>query len=634
MNKKTLALAITSAALGSALTLTSTALAGDSSVSVKPSMGDREATYKHIAQRGQNGFLNPANNEDFAIIMEHLRYAGVTPAEAPMHFKMVEEARRQALMNPQLFTEASLLVQDPTLHHSVHMPKTVTHPATLENRLIAAATVNVADNLVYGYTTTVLKDPNGVQIGKPGAKRAYAGEADRSIALTDVDTDYIAANYDPDDQFILESFAMTQDTDGQRQFHTSRNVILAKALMSRSSSNGDNGTLTVEAPVVKPAHAGNNNIKICLNRDHGDCDYPQMYPSNTPNSQLKVRLPIAGSIETIHEIIKVYAPGETGQGVIQGLDTGVWIMAGDPNADGEWAHMRHPDDPSTTFVDYVNFRPFLDEFGNVTTVLTWDVPMEDALFGVGADNTQATLFKRFENVQWEIRLRVQAQDTIDMDGDLSTTDDRIVIVPPYDTVFVAENASLDDELDQWVLEEKLPFLYFEYSCVAKGSLIAMADGSVKAIEDVMIGDVVLSDGKAMQVTDTSIGYEAEPMIAITDDLGHNVLLTRTHPVQTSNRGVIWAEEVQAGDQLMTQQGSSTVTAVEEQLFNDTVHNLELEPASGTNETDELMFANGIAIGDLGYQSSLTFKDKAPSTVEATLEQLPEAWHQDYLNSLK
>jgi len=363
-----------------------------------------------------------------------------------------------------------------------------------------------------------------------------------------------------------------------------------------------------------------------------------MYPAGTPNADLKIKVPLQGQITTYHHVLDMYKPGE-GSATIQGNESGAWIMAGNASAGGEWASMRNPAN-GNTFMDYVEKRYFLDESGFVGTKLRWNIPHEEAVFGVGADTT-GTLFKRFENVQWEIRIKVSSTDMFDGDGDIATTDDWFPLFmdengdpETVETVFVAENADVDSLHSDWILPEKLPFLYFEYSCVAKGTLITMADGSTKAIEDVMDGELVSSNGQTMQVMDTSIGYEAIPMFAITDDAGHSVLLTETHPVVTTNRGVVWASEVVAGDVLSTTGGNSNVVSVTEELFNDTVHNLELEPLTGNDDANEVMYANGIAIGDLGYQSDLTFKDKAKSTVESVLQALPEEWHEDYLNSLK
>jgi hypothetical protein len=638
MNKKFLAVAISAIAVIGTSAVAGSLVSEGSSVVVAKSK-DNRAQKPYMNQRpGTNGYLNPGNSEDFAVIMEHIGYANTTPEESPMFFKMVQQARTEALMRPTLYPEAiARLAVEETMHHSVLAPKAFVNAKTNEERLINSATVNVTGDLSFGYTTVVLKDPSGKQIGVPGSRRTYASEANRSLALGDIDASYIAANYKETDQFTIESFAMTKDTSGQSQFHKMTNKVYARALMSGESSH--NGTLTVDAPAQTPENqaAGAPNIKVCLNRDHGDCDIPQLYPRDTPNALLKVKIPLRGQIETFHEITDIFAPGE-GTAAILGNETGAWIMAGNASAAGEWASMRNPT-TGETFVDYVEKRHFVDAEGFVGTRLTWDIPMDEAIFGVGADTT-GTLFKRFENVQWEIRIKVKSQDTIDLDGDVNTTEDRF---HPFtddmgnpetiETVFVAENADMSNVHSDWVFEDKLPFLYFEYSCIAKGTLISMADGTTKAIEDVYVGDLVATADGVKEVQDTSIGYEAIPMISLTDSLGNNVLLTETHPVVTA-RGVVWANEVVTGDVLSTDAGSSTVVAVSAVMFNDTVHNLELEPVKGADAADETMFANGIAVGDLGYQSALTFKDKAKTTVESMLEALPEEWHQDYLNSLK
>lgn len=641
MNKKILALAISSMTV-LATSAISGAIESDSSTVTIGKAKDSRIVKPYVNQvAGKNGYLNPANNEDFAVIMEHIGYANTTPKESPMFFKMVQEARKEALMRPSLYTQAvSGVAAEETMHHSLLAPKRFEHEVTQETRTINSATVNVTGSLTFGYTTVVLKDPTGKQIGVPGTRRTYADEANRSLALSDVDAQYIQANYKPNDIFKIESLAMTQDKTGARQFHRMSNNVYAASLMSDDGFGSDNGNLLVQAPAQTPENqaAGAENIKICLNRDHGDCDIPQMYPAGTPNAELKVKVPLQGQITTYHHILEMYRPGE-GDATILGNESGAWIMAGNASAAGEWASMRNPEN-GKTFMDYVEKRYFLDESGFVGTKLTWNIPKDEAVFGVGADTT-GTLFKRFENVQWEIRIKVQSTDMFDGDGDFSTQDDWFPLFmddngdpETVETVFVAENADMSTVHSDWILPEKLPYLYFEYSCVAKGTLMTMADGSTKAIEDVVVGDLLATPEGVKEVKDTSIGYEAIPMVSITDSLGNNVLLTETHPVVTANRGVVWASEVVKGDTLSTDAGTSTVLNTSSYDFDDTVHNLELEPVKGDDDAQETMYANGIAIGDLGYQSDLSFKDKAATTVESVLEALPVEWHEDYLNSLK
>ena len=588
----------------------------------------------------QNGYLNPANNEDFAVIMEHIGYANTTAIDSPMFHTMVTQARAEALMQPTLYTTANTI--DPaqqTMHHSLLMPKKIVNTTTNEARLLNTATVNVTGNIVFGYTTVVLKDPSGKQIGLPGARRSYGQEANRALALSEVYSEYIRENYRPDALFTLESVAMTVDESRNRMFHKTTYILPAHTLMNADGQGDYNGSLTIDAPAQTPEHKAQElpNIKVCLNRSNEDCDIPIMYPPNTKNEDLKIKLAMKGRINTDWNILQVYSPGSDDGAEIPGNESGAWIMTTAPGDNGVWASMRNPNN-SKTFADYVEISHsiYTDQWGfhSVATQLDWDIPADEAVFGVGASDTNATMFKNASNVQWEIRLKVEAEFTNDADGNIATINDREAIIDPVVTVFVAENADLTDDITDWVLDQKLLPLFFRYSCIAMGTLITLDDGSLKAIEDIIVGDRVSSQGESMLVMDTSIGYEALPMINIQDDKGHSVLLTETHPVVTINRGVVWANEVAVGDILSTDVGQSTVVSVGEELFNGTVHNLELEPLQGKDDANEVMFANGIAVGDLGYQNALTFKDKALTDVETVLKSLPEEWHQDYLNSIK
>ncbi len=99
-----------------------------------------------------------------------------------------------------------------------------------------------------------------------------------------------------------------------------------------------------------------------------------------------------------------------------------------------------------------------------------------------------------------------------------------------------------------------------WGCLPAGTPVVMADGSVKRVEDVLVGDQVLADagGRVLTVTGTLIGTEADPLVAVTDDRGNRLSMTRTHPVVTG-RGVVQADHLAVGDVLQTQDGASRVT---------------------------------------------------------------------------
>ncbi len=72
-----------------------------------------------------------------------------------------------------------------------------------------------------------------------------------------------------------------------------------------------------------------------------------------------------------------------------------------------------------------------------------------------------------------------------------------------------------------------------WGCLAAGTPVRMADGSVKRIEDVEVQEQVQADpgGRLLTVIDTLVGIEEEPLVAITDNRGHYLAMTKTHPVK-------------------------------------------------------------------------------------------------------
>src|SRR5579859_6037976 len=97
----------------------------------------------------------------------------------------------------------------------------------------------------------------------------------------------------------------------------------------------------------------------------------------------------------------------------------------------------------------------------------------------------------------------------------------------------------------------IPPLKVWSGCVAEGTLIQMAGGAQKKIEDIKFGDRVVSDNKGAILTVTNIaeGEESNPMFQITAH-DHTVLLTGTHPVITKG-GAVAASRIKVGDAVET-----------------------------------------------------------------------------------
>src|SRR6201999_2531620 len=93
------------------------------------------------------------------------------------------------------------------------------------------------------------------------------------------------------------------------------------------------------------------------------------------------------------------------------------------------------------------------------------------------------------------------------------------------------------------------------SCLAAGTLIEMANGRTKPIENIHAGDQVFSPydhtDSALAVMDTTKGTERIPMVRIEDEHGRRLLLTETHPVQVPGRGMVMSKYLKEGDVVTT-----------------------------------------------------------------------------------
>jgi intein/homing endonuclease len=175
--------------------------------------------------------------------------------------------------------------------------------------------------------------------------------------------------------------------------------------------------------------------------------------------------------------------------------------------------------------------------------------------------------------------------------------------------------------------------------MAEGSMIQMADGSLKPIEFVKIGDRIANPHhpgeKALTVMDTAKGTESVPMVRIQDRAGRSLLLTEMHPMPTVNRGMVQAKRLKVGDQVFTHSGISQLVNVKREAFNGKVYNLKVGSDSELQELREdetVVYANGFLVGDGRLQDKYTVREMTASAQGDVLKQLPKSWHKDYLNS--
>ncbi|HYO55939.1 Hint domain-containing protein [Archangium sp.] len=170
------------------------------------------------------------------------------------------------------------------------------------------------------------------------------------------------------------------------------------------------------------------------------------------------------------------------------------------------------------------------------------------------------------------------------------------------------------------------------ACLAEGTRVTKADGSLVTVEQVKVGDKLLANGKGLALTVTSVarGGESKPLVKLRDALGGEVLVTETHPMVTAARGVVQAGELKVGDALLTRTGPAKLVGVERVPYSGEVFNFALgtqEEMANVAPEARTLYANGYLVGDSHMQSTLE-KQRSLDAREV-LARLNGAWHEDF-----
>ena len=177
---------------------------------------------------------------------------------------------------------------------------------------------------------------------------------------------------------------------------------------------------------------------------------------------------------------------------------------------------------------------------------------------------------------------------------------------------------------------KLSTMEIAYGCLAAGTEISMADGTLRKIEDVLVGEQVLTrDSASLTVTNTVVGRE-DQMYRITTEEGMMVMLSDEHPLPTGD-GIKLAKELEIGEVIQHQQGTSTISDIELIDFpSEFVFNLYVNtPENDISLDNRLFYANGILVGDNAMQKF--YAKQFIVDDDNILEALDSVWLADYKN---
>lgn len=366
---------------------------------------------------------------------------------------------------------------------------------------------------------------------------------------------------------------------------------VARQVVSRAAIVGAIAVQTVT--VINPnhnTHPTRDYIKVALNRTPGqvgDCDY--YYEYGTDGSKPIVGLQVNGSALLVSGFTVNANPGFNGSCILQRR-----------SSVGDGATLAFPED---------QIPALCTGAGNV---VTWNI---------GPD--------WFQGAPWD-----QGQ-TIDLDFVLNFN------VTPGGTTFVRVTSVPQAVINTPSNIARIDPMQFVWGCVAAGTQVRMADGSLRAIETLRAGERVATGaghaGGSLRIAEVWKGFEAKPLYRLATASGAQVLVTDEHPVPTAE-GVKLARDLAPGMVVTTTRGPETLRAVQAVSHDGPVYNLDLLPDDATcledldDDAITAFEAGGILVGDNRMQGVWSRRARTGGASADPLQTLGADWWLDVTNS--
>ena len=184
----------------------------------------------------------------------------------------------------------------------------------------------------------------------------------------------------------------------------------------------------------------------------------------------------------------------------------------------------------------------------------------------------------------------------------------------------------------------VPEIEIEQGCFAAGTEIRMSDDSLKKVENFTADHlevVKTGDDEHRVVLGTSRGTEPFPMVRLQTEAGHDLLVTRTHPIVTPN-GAVMATDLTVGDIVETEDGEAKLSSVSREPFSGQVYNLRIGDMEDAKNLKSTLYANGILTGAMRMQRYVEQleNEKLSTDPQHVLKRLAPEWHDDYRAYLK
>lgn len=160
----------------------------------------------------------------------------------------------------------------------------------------------------------------------------------------------------------------------------------------------------------------------------------------------------------------------------------------------------------------------------------------------------------------------------------------------------------------------VPAVDLQFGCLPAGTLIGMADGGTRRIEDIVRGDQVIgTDGRPWTVSSRMDG-EDTALVEIEAEDGTRLRASPGHPVIVGHDAkgrlrAVAASDLKVGMPLTTRLGASRVAKAVTVAWEGTVHNLAIRPADAAGDDvaasrGGAFWADGLLVGDQTMQGLL------------------------------
>lgn len=538
---------------------------------------------RSIVPRGQAVEINHADPRQHRFAIARLKISGKTPENSPALFQAMSELAvahaasgfRVGTVRPA--AAAAVAGGLASQHDVLGLGKVARQSTTVAVDSLASR----KDHLNHGFVDCNAYDGDGNGIGDEQWTEVF-GDMRFASPKCNGDMTLAATNSAQADSFLSETVAATGKT--------TQSYVLGDIV------NFDATSAALSTPTVnQPTDLNNDNlVSVCLDRTWtGDCDI-------NGTGMLTLKVPMKGSVSITNGTFdfntilhyKTDRP-DTFSKIYVTLVTNGGGCAVPPTM------------ASFTMANFWN------QVTGSGSNLAWDLSTDVAKWA--QFSADCRLVQDRVNLYMEVRIPYQSPDT---SGTLlmEVTNDTATPAPNY----------------------RIPYpITITNSCLAAGTLIATSGKAASKIEDIHIGDKLANPyADSLTVTDTAVGTERSPMVRITDNLGHELLMTEMHPLYVADRGMVPAKYLRVGDQVKTVDGPGQLVRVSREDYPGRVYNLKVgnekeSLALGVDQT--VVYANGFLVGDGQIQNKYETMDLHRQTGPTAL---PAAWKTDYLSALK